>query len=265
LTQDGSDSMGYFTSTEASGLNNCLFSKFKIFVDVECCPDRIRRTNNDLDSPTMLNYVFSNVNAAVCNGLVTVPACTCAESTCGDQFADPGVCTPVRVITNVYSVGNCSGVPYALGMPTVLGRRLIDYSGTSITASSVSQGRLSCSLPPYALTLYESPCMSGVFELGPTEYIRTWACGDTVYGNKMSDAELDCCDILGFTRCSVIASGSKFDANDTCIWADESVSGESITDPGASWQTLCDCSYKPGSEASCGDGSMIKATITELI
>jgi hypothetical protein len=96
-------------------------------------------------------------------------------------------------------------------------------------------------------------------------YIRTWQCGDVVYGNLESAKQRDCCDIIGYTRCSVIASGVKFGVDDTCIFADANVSSESITDPGANWQTLCNCTFKPGEEMPCSDGSMIKATITEMI
>lgn len=264
LQQDGSDSMGYFTSIEASGANNCLFNKFKIFVDVECCPDRVRRVNSTLDSPTMLQYVFTDVNAAVCNGLVTAPACSCADSTCGDQFADPGTCTPIKLVTAVYGITECSGVEYAGGMPYYLGRSIIDYNGTSVVASNISQGRLNCSSTPYPLELYESDCVEGVFEM-ELYYIRTWQCGDVVYGNLESAKQRDCCDIMGYTRCSVIASGVKFGVDDTCVFADANVSSESITSLTANWKTKCNCTFKPGEEMPCSDGSMIKATITEMI
>lgn len=264
LIQDGFDSMGYFTSTEASGSNNCLFNKFKIFVDVECCPDRVRRVNSTLDSPTMLNYVFTDVNAAVCNGLVTAPACGCAGSTCGSSFVDPGVCTAVKLITEVYGKIECSGVEYAGGFPIYLNRALIDYDGTAVRASTVSQGRLDCDHEPYPLELYESDCVSGVFAV--EEYsIRTWQCGDVVYGNLESAKQRDCCDIVGYSRCSVIASGVKFGVDASCVFMDSHISGESLTDVNAGWRTKCDCTSVLGDEMPCSDGSMIKATITELI
>jgi hypothetical protein len=265
LSQDGVDSMGYFTSAEASGSNNCLFNKFKIFVDVECCPDRVRRVNSTLDSPTMLNYVFTNVNAAVCNGLVTAPACGCGASQCGDMFADPGGCTPVKQVTAVYAKGDCSGVTYALGVPTTYdGRSIIDYNGTSVVASDVSQGRLSCETPPYGLELYESDCIAGVFQM-ELYYIRTWRCEDVVYGNLGSAKQRDCCDITGYNRCNVIASGVKFGVDDTCVFAEGSISSESVLDPTANWATKCGCTFQPGEEMACPDGSMIKATITEMV
>ena len=256
--------MGYFTSTEASGSNNCLFNKFKIFVDVECCPDRVRRVNSTLDSPTMLNYVFTDVNAAVCNGLVTAPACGCAGSTCGSSFVDPGVCTAVKLITEVYAKIECSGVEYAGGFPYYLNRALIDYDGTAVTASTVSQGRIDCDHEPYPLELYESDCVSGVFAV--EEYsIRTWQCGDVVYGNLESAKQIDCCDIVGYSRCNVIASGVKFGVDASCVFMDSHISGESLVDVNAGWRTKCDCTSVLGDEMPCSDGSMIKATITELI
>jgi hypothetical protein len=264
LSQDGVDSMGYFTSAEASGSNNCLFNKFKIFVDVECCPDRVRRVNSTLDSPTMLNYVFTNVNAAVCNGLVTDPACGCGASQCGDIFADPGSCTPVKVVTNVYAKGECSGVTYAIGFPTYDNRSIIDYNGTSVVASDVSQGRMSCETAPYGLELYESDCVAGVFEI-ELYYIKTWRCEDVVYGSLGSAKQRDCCDITGYSRCNVIASGVKFGVDDTCVFAEGSISSESVLDPTANWATKCGCTFQPGEEKACPDGSMIKATITEMV
>jgi len=265
LSQDGANSMGYFTSTEASGSDNCLFNKFKIFVDVECCPDRVKRANRPLDAPTMLNYVFSDVNAAVCNGLVTAPACGCGQSICGDQFANPGTCTPVRLITSAYSTFDCSGVTYAGLPPTYVGRYVIDYSGNSFTPSAVAGSKRTCSSTVVPLELYESDCYPGVFSLDPVRYIRTWTCGDIVYGNLMADSQEDCCDIIGFTHCSVIASGVRFDMNSSCIFADTVTTGADINNLSLQWRSECDCSFKPGQEAACPDGSMIKATITEMI
>ncbi|REK54553.1 MAG: hypothetical protein DWQ49_11000 [Bacteroidetes bacterium] len=74
------DEYGYYLDDlVTSGVDNCLFTPFKILVDVECCPDRIgHKGTND---PTNLNYI-AKIPAGSCNGWVTDPPCDCFDTDC---------------------------------------------------------------------------------------------------------------------------------------------------------------------------------------
>jgi hypothetical protein len=78
------DEYGYYLDkTVASGSHDCLFTPFKIMVDVECCPDRIgHRGTTD---PTNLNYV-SQIPSFLCGGWVAPPPCDCGgPNSCVNQ------------------------------------------------------------------------------------------------------------------------------------------------------------------------------------
>jgi len=71
------DEYGYYLDDlVASGENKCLFSPFKIMVDVECCPDRVGHKGTT--DPTNLNYL-AKIPAANCTGWVNDPACDCDD------------------------------------------------------------------------------------------------------------------------------------------------------------------------------------------
>jgi len=72
------DEYGYYLDhLVASGSHGCLFSPFKIMVDVECCSDRIGHKGTSL--PTSLSYI-SEIPASTCQGWVADPPCACADS-----------------------------------------------------------------------------------------------------------------------------------------------------------------------------------------
>jgi hypothetical protein len=73
------DEYGYYLDkTVASGSHDCLFTPFKIMVDVECCPDRIgHRGTTD---PTNLNYL-AQIPGSLCGGWISDPPCDCGADT----------------------------------------------------------------------------------------------------------------------------------------------------------------------------------------
>lgn len=72
------DDYGYYLDKlVASGSDDCLFTPFKIMVDVECCPDRIGHKGTS--DPTNLNYV-AKIPASTCEGWIYDPMCTCNET-----------------------------------------------------------------------------------------------------------------------------------------------------------------------------------------
>ncbi|MDC0911143.1 hypothetical protein OAQ45_01050, partial [Candidatus Marinimicrobia bacterium] len=76
------DEYGYYLyDLVASGSHDCLFTPFKIMVDVECCPDRVGHKGSNLtgpsgSEPTFLNYM-ARIPASTCDGWVTNPNCRC--------------------------------------------------------------------------------------------------------------------------------------------------------------------------------------------
>jgi hypothetical protein len=70
----------YLDKLVASGSHECLFTPFKIMMDVECVPDRIgHRGTSD---PTNLNYI-ATIPPTVCEGWVQDPVCGGCDSTSG--------------------------------------------------------------------------------------------------------------------------------------------------------------------------------------
>ncbi len=265
FTDNNFGAMGYFYDPDVSGNDNCIFSQFKILVDVECCPDRIKRLDNELDDPTFLNFAFTDVSAGVCRGMVTAPACTCGSSVCNDMFINEGQCIPFYLVTNSWPASNCGGDDIVMGTPTLVGDRVIDYN-PGFTSSPITIFRSTCASPPIAVTLFNHPCYPGEhFERQGPYYTRGWVCDDTVYTLDItSSLETECCDVLG-SQCAGIEFGHKFLASDTCVIASENISTDSVTDPTANWRTKCGCVYSPGNDTICPDNSLIKVTITEAI
>ena len=78
------DEYGYYLNdVVTSGSDNCLFTPFKIMMDVECCFDRIGHKGTT--KPTFLSYV-AKVPASVCEGWISDPDCAC-NNTC-DAYDD---------------------------------------------------------------------------------------------------------------------------------------------------------------------------------
>lgn len=81
------DEYGYYLDKlVASGVHDCLFTPFKIMVDVECCPDRVgHKGTGPVGEPssTNLNYM-AKIPALTCQGWVYNPPCACGEETTCD-------------------------------------------------------------------------------------------------------------------------------------------------------------------------------------
>ena len=87
FTTNAFDSMGYWLDrTAASGSDECLFSPFKILIDVECNANRIRRANST-DDPTYLQGVLPWPSTA-CNGYQAEPGCSCDDTYCDDNILE---------------------------------------------------------------------------------------------------------------------------------------------------------------------------------
>lgn len=86
-SQNAFDSMGYWLDqTNASAEDKCLFSPFKILLDVECNTNRIRRKNSN-DDPTYLQGVQEWPSYA-CKSTQHVPPCDCTNSKCATNIQE---------------------------------------------------------------------------------------------------------------------------------------------------------------------------------
>lgn len=96
-TQNAFDSMGYWLDqTNASAENQCLFSPFKILLDVECNTNRIRRKNSN-DDPTYLQGI-QEWPAGACRSEQAEPPCSCNDSACNLNVQD-ATCQKYNILT----------------------------------------------------------------------------------------------------------------------------------------------------------------------
>jgi hypothetical protein len=84
-SNDKEVSFGYFLDklvTDAQ--DQCLFKPFKIMVDVDCCPDVIRKVGQDGDvyDPTYMTWVDTNVPSLACNAIMGPSPCNCFSTSC---------------------------------------------------------------------------------------------------------------------------------------------------------------------------------------
>ena len=129
------DEYGYYLDDlVSSGVDNCLFTPFKIMVDVECCPDRIGHKGTS--DPTNLNYI-AQIPAGTCKGWVSDPPCGCGNTSC--EIVE-GV-EPVVEGAFMPGLGCMAGIqvtPISSGGPCALEC----VSGTGELAAGVTSGNL---------------------------------------------------------------------------------------------------------------------------
>ena len=120
FTQNGFESMGYYLDAfgvsyspngfiSASGSDQCLFSPFKIMLDVECSLNRIQRKAFDgIDEPTMLEGVQEWPSIA-CKGTRTNPQCICDSTMCNYNYGPKqGPCPAYALFGGVGTLVNGS-------------------------------------------------------------------------------------------------------------------------------------------------------------
>jgi hypothetical protein len=112
-------SLGYhLDKLVTTAQDECLFKPFKIMVDVDCCPDVIRKRGQEGDSydPTFMQFIDTDAPAGICLNHTNPPRCGCAFSYCNDvdkkfvpdaclnyisferAVVDSGVCSPLHLI-----------------------------------------------------------------------------------------------------------------------------------------------------------------------
>jgi hypothetical protein len=167
------DEYGYYLDKlVASGSHDCLFTPFKIMVDVECCPDRVgHRGTSD---PTNLNYI-ATVPSTVCEGWIDEPFCTCETVSNSCALFDignyiPGFTCLVGVyLDEVEYVGTCQ--PTCEGTPPGVQdvySRLYDFPGYLVDGTNNDPFSLLTALAPSIVEGYEGDAVcqedcSGVY------------------------------------------------------------------------------------------------------
>ena len=117
LAVDGETSFGYYLDkTVTSVSSDCLFSPFKIMVDVECCSSNIRTTNYPNSDPTSLEYIIQDVPSWACKGFVKTQGCECESTVCGGiwgyyyHLAPKPVCITFQKARGIYTDVISSGM-----------------------------------------------------------------------------------------------------------------------------------------------------------
>jgi len=112
FTDNAFDSMGYYLDrsgvsykngsiVRASGTDNCLFSPFKILIDVECSLNRIARKNFPTDPPTFLHGI-QTWPVESCLGMVGTPPCGCSSTKCNTVTeSKKGSCVSFKSVSYV--------------------------------------------------------------------------------------------------------------------------------------------------------------------
>jgi hypothetical protein len=95
-SNDKEVSFGYYLDklvTDAQ--DQCLFKPFKIMVDVDCCPDTIRKVGqeDDIYEPTFMQWIDTNASDVVCRAFGGERICTCSDTQCGNVL-DPDIFVP---------------------------------------------------------------------------------------------------------------------------------------------------------------------------
>jgi len=112
-SNDKEVSFGYYLDklvTDAQ--DQCLFKPFKIMVDVDCCPDIIRKIGqeDDIYEPTYLSWVDTSVPAEICNWYYEQQTCSCLNTSCNESYRnrkqEPSTCLNAL---NIYYGTSCTG------------------------------------------------------------------------------------------------------------------------------------------------------------
>lgn len=289
---NGFDSMGYYLDARGvtySSLHTlraadygdyCLFSPFKILIDVECNTNRIRRKDVVADRPTLLQGV-QNWDARACLGIVQNPSCGCAGTQCKYATKErEGTCIGFHVAEyEAFASTDASGDCYCAAAP--VGEWYYEGLLGSSTGITTTEPRccIGCTECPGPGTWTADPCGTPgrILRVGtPRSEVKMWQC-DTYqylhdhpnefdlyptgcgcegkYTEGLCEASWRCTDYTSCS-CNPVSSGQQFVVNTP-------TSGD-LTEWWAAGD--CQCHKSPqddyGGSNYCTD-SLLKWTITE--
>lgn len=167
-SNDKEVSFGYYLDklvTDAQ--DQCLFKPFKIMVDVDCCPDTIRKVGqeNDIYEPTYMSWISTDVPGLACQSLMGPIACNCFSTRC-QNIVKPNVQVTWYQIVTYTECDPCFG-----GCPP-------DYSSSiriiesGLPVDSGCNGEIASLKNPedngFAFTVTDSPEVAGKIYTGAT-------------------------------------------------------------------------------------------------
>lgn len=253
--------------------DQCLFSPFKIMIDVECNTNRIRRRDVIGDSPTLLQGV-DTWDARTCHGLIGPPGCSCGNTQCKySTQSRVGSCVEYELAEYQIEIGELSGVPCVQSeTPVTQWYHPNVLSSASVPGIRCSDGGV---YNP-GLNHKTSSCTGSIFRMSNTKSIvKQWQCNQNQYLHDHPGAFIvfrtgvcDCQSQYQEGLCNAKHSCSDYS---TCDCNPIPSGYISVTYPlghpsgsGQWWATDCECHQSPMDEASdyCTP-SLIKWTITE--
>jgi len=115
-SEDKEVNFGYFLDklvTDAQ--DQCLFKPFKIMVDVDCCPDTIRKVGqeDDIYEPTFMQWIDTTAPSLGCQSTYGLRPCGCSFTQCSDdetlrryrnEYIDPNACIRYFVVDYIETV-----------------------------------------------------------------------------------------------------------------------------------------------------------------
>ena len=297
LIQHKNDAMGYYLDKLVnSGVNECLFRPFKIMVDVECCEDNIRRSDQNGDSydPTYMSWIATKVPSLVCKGEVGVPKCACSDTMCGHTQNLASTCVQVYHYTKMIPSTTCAtgyrgtSAEVCAGSGAAVNGYAYDgyntHSAIFVGFTPESSGSvyeeteftsISCGGTPYCQTELDPATPVSIIngEIVYVNSIENWLmyeCGDYLYVSDLPASKaINCCATASapslIPPCDIMADSFKIpNSSGTYIVA----STPSAPDYVASGYTAdfvnCDCNTPlPEDFSPCSSPSNLLIEITE--
>lgn len=262
-------SMGYYLDKLiSSGSDYCLFTPFKIYVDVECCSSNIRRKDRIHDEPTSLEYIVEGVPSWACNGLVDQASCGCEETTCGQQPQNSGDGMPnyLRPYVQTHKEPICLSMCLAyevdyIPFPPPQGTR--NFLPFGYICTEGNSPPYDDSTPIYDGQIVSCPGFAGGGGGGCTPKcfdIWGYQCGDVIYvpsgrWDPVSPTESGCCPNFEDSVCNTLVSALVI-SGDGCFDT-RTLTGGNFS---ANWR---DCGCESTKRYDTCEDSVIKIIITE--
>ena len=145
-------SLGYhLDKLVTTAQDECLFKPFKVMVDVDCCPDVIRKVGQEGDEyePTWMQWIDTTSSSIICRAMGSnARACNCNDTQCGNiinpEFFVPTVCGKWYTVNEYIETTG----PFCSGLPVESGGFIYDSGGVG------AFGNIDCSGATVATSYY---------------------------------------------------------------------------------------------------------------
>lgn len=265
------DSMGYYLDKfgnsydgqgglmKATKDDECLFSPFKIFIDVECSTNTIARKHVSTDLPTLLQGV-QTWPAEACQGMIGTPQCSCSSTKCKNNALETrGTC--VTLVFAGFKSNGC-GQPVSTSLwfhPNVLS----PYEEDCEYFEEGEDWRI-------------NNCDGVLYRITAEAHITQWQCNENQYlypnpGTVSNNTLCDCEGNVFNGLCDAFAGCSDFTScdcnpivNDSGFPTSPVPTPDNVGDgDNLWWEDDCNCAAYPVDENPCQANSLIRWEITE--